>query len=329
MRKLIWIMVLAALAWSAWWFIGAAALRRGIDAAVDEMRASGWQVAIEDRRVRGFPNRFDTTLVAPSLTETGSDITWSAPFVQVLALSYRPNRVIVAFPDEQRVEGPFGTARIATERARGSVTLAPEPSLALDHSEFVVDDLAIESGARLSLDELLFATRRPPGDASGRTHNIGITISGLDLPETVAAALGGDAGRIGYANLDATASFARPIDRTVLSEGMPRPQAIAVDRLDVNWGEIGLSGSGALEIGADGRLTGVLDLELENWRRALDLLARIGVVPPEQLSIMTRGLGFMTGLSDDPETLSAPLAFRDGRMFLGPVPLGPAPRLPL
>lgn len=327
MRRLIWIVLLAALAWSAWWLIGAAALRRGIDTAVEEMRASGWQVALEERRVRGFPNRFDTTLLAPSLTDPARGITWSAPFAQVLALSYRPNRVIVAFPDEQTVEGPFGTVRIGTERARGSVTLAPEPSLALDHSEFVVDDLAIENGGRLGVGELLFATRRPPGDDTGRAHNIGITIRRFDLPEAIATALGGGADRIGYANFDATATFPRPIDRGVLSEGMPRPETIAIDRFDVEWGDVGLSGSGTLEVGADGRLTGALDFDLENWRRTLDLLAQVGIVPPGQLPALTRGLDFVTGLSGDPDTLSAPLVFRDGQVFLGPVALGPAPRL--
>lgn len=330
MRRLIWIVVLAALAWSAWWFVGAAALRRGIDAAVDEMRASGWQVALEERRVRGFPNRFDTTLLAPSLTDPARGITWSAPFVQVLALSYRPNKVIVAFAEEQTVEGPFGTVRIATERARGSVTLSPEPSLALRHSEFVIDELVAESGERLRIGELLFATRQAPGEDNGRVHDLGITIRDLSLPGTVAAALGGaSADRIGYAHLNATARFARPIDRTALSDRMPRLEAIMLHRLTVDWGEVDLSGSGALEVGTGGLLTGALDLEFENWRRALDQLARLGVVPREQLGTLTRGLGLLTGLSNDPETLSAPLAFREGRMFLGPVPLGPAPRLAL
>lgn len=329
MRRLIWIVAVAALAWSAWWFVGAAALRRGIDAAVDEMRASGWQVAIEERRVRGFPNRFDTTLLAPSVTVPEGGVTWATPFVQVLALSYRPNKLVVAFPNEQIIDGSFGTMRIATDRARGSVTLATEPSLALDHSEFVLNTLVVESGARLSLDELLVATRRPPGDDSGRRHNIGITIRGLDLPETLAEAPGRDDERIGYANLDATADFTDPIDRTMLSEGIPRLEAIAIDRLDVDWGEVGLSASGTLEVAEDGRLAGVLDLDFDNWRRTLDLLARMGVIPSEQRSTLERGLGFVTGLSSDPDTLSAPLAFRDGQMFLGPVALGPAPRLSL
>jgi hypothetical protein len=38
-------------------------------------------------------------------------------------------------------------------------------------------------------------------------------------------------------------------------------------------------------------------------------------------------LGVVAGLSGDPEVIDAELGFSNGRMFLGPLPLGRAPRL--
>lgn len=328
MRKLIWIVLVAAIAWSIWWFVGAAALRRGIDAAFDEMRQAGWEVSLEERYVRGFPNRFDTTIVGPDITDPSEDTVWRAPFVQILALSYRPNRVIVAFPETQELVTPLGSFDIDTASARGSVTLAPSPDLPLEHSEFVVTDMTIAGAAEAGLGELLFATRRPPANDDGRAHNIGVTIRAFDLPARISSRLDTpEEARIDHATLDATAFFPRVIDRSILSEGMPIPDRIEIDRLVIDWNEVSLSGSGMIEVAPDGQLSGGIDVEVSNWRGALSILARIGILPAAQLSSAEQGIGLLTRLGEDPDVFAAPLRFEEGRMFLGPLPLGSAPRL--
>ena len=51
---------------------------------------------------------------------------------------------------------------------------------------------------------------------------------------------------------------------------------------------------------------------------------------PEQMRGTIEGLlGVVAGLSGDPEVIDAELTFSDGRTFLGPLPVGPAPRLTL
>jgi hypothetical protein len=52
-------------------------------------------------------------------------------------------------------------------------------------------------------------------------------------------------------------------------------------------------------------------------------------VPESLLGTLESGLTLMAQMSGNPETLDVPLTFRNGRILLGPIPIGPAPILRL
>ncbi|SPJ24485.1 DUF2125 domain-containing protein [Palleronia abyssalis] len=327
MRLLTILVIILALGWTGYWFVGAQALESAIRSAINEAREGGIEVDTASLEVAGFPNRFDTMIEQPQVHFPSSGITWSAPFLQILALSYRPNQVIIALPDTQELTGPFGAAAIDTDRARASATFSPSPSLPLDHANLVVEDLLISSAGRdLSAKRLLAATRIPEGAEDGRVQNIGITLDDVKLPDTLARQLGG-AATIDGANLNATLTLDRPIDRDTYQGGEVRIEAINIETLDIDWGDVGLDASGDLQVGADGYLAGELSVALNNWPRALELAATAGLIPQDQASQARQGLSLLSGLSGAGNRIEVPLSFRDGRIFMGPVPLGPAPRL--
>jgi hypothetical protein len=53
----------------------------------------------------------------------------------------------------------------------------------------------------------------------------------------------------------------------------------------------------------------------------------MGWVTQDQAGVLARGFASLAQAGGDPDVLTLPLRARDGRLSLGPVPLGPAPRL--
>ncbi|WOI56965.1 DUF2125 domain-containing protein [Palleronia sp. LCG004] len=326
MRKVILVVVAAAIVWSGYWFVGAAALDRGIDAALDELRAEGWRIEAADRGISGFPNRFDTSFDALEIQAPDGD-RLTMPFFQILALSYKPNEIIAIFPPEISLDRGGQVVRLTNEDARGSVTFRTSPDLPLDHSAFVIEDLLIESdGIDFSMDELRFATRIPPGAPDARHQNIGLSATGIVLPEQIGRRIEATGlGPIEVLRVDATLDFAAPIDRHALGN-QPRIDKIDLHDLALDWGGIGLDGEGLIEIGADGLPMGDIDLTLENVDRAIEVAVAAGLIPGNRAAMITQGLSFLGG-SGTEGRVTLPLRFADGDMMLGPIPLGPAPRI--
>jgi hypothetical protein len=72
---------------------------------------------------------------------------------------------------------------------------------------------------------------------------------------------------------------------------------------------------------------GALAIRAENWREMVAMAVRAGLIPEQMQGTFEGLLGVVAGLSGDPEVIDADLSFSNGRMFLGPLPVGPAPRL--
>ncbi len=92
-------------------------------------------------------------------------------------------------------------------------------------------------------------------------------------------------------------------------------------------GHHGARGRGDLTVDPDGIPTGRVDIRAVNWREMLEVLSGADLVPMSILPTIERGLEILAGLSGNPNTIDAALGFQNGFMSLGPVPLGPAPRL--
>ena len=123
MRKLLWLVLIAAFAWSAYWFIGARTSERAMIGWLEDRRAEGWQVEYSDLSLRGYPNRFDTTLTDLVLTDPETGVSWRAPFFQIFALSYQPKHLIAVWPNEQTIATPYQTISITSEKMSASLVI--------------------------------------------------------------------------------------------------------------------------------------------------------------------------------------------------------------
>ncbi|MCL4190003.1 MAG: DUF2125 domain-containing protein [Rhodobacteraceae bacterium] len=329
MRWLLGAVVVACTLWGGYWFAGAAALKRAAGEAFAGAAAGGLRATHAGLAVNGFPNRFDLTATAPELAHPLAGIGWSAPFFQVLALSYQPNHVIAVWPASQVVELAGERVEVTSGQMRASLVVTPGTALALDRTAFVAEEVELSGagGWRARLADVRLALRAAPGD--GARYDLGVALIGLapgaglrdrlDPGQRLPAAAEAVA-------LDVEIALDAPLDRHALQGPPPRPRRIVLREARAVWGGMALTASGSLHIGLDGLAEGRIDIAADDWEGLLALAVRAGLVAERVAPTYARALAAMDEGSADGR-LEVPLVMSGGRMRLGPLVLGPAPRL--
>jgi hypothetical protein len=329
MRTLLAIVVLAALGWSAWWWFNASMRERALERWLADRRADGWQAEAADLRVTGFPNRVDTIVTDLHLADPEAGWSWHAAEFQILSLTWAPHRFIVALPGVQAFSTPYETLTTTSDLLRGSVAFRPNTRLELDHSTFEIEGMQVASdlGWTAEIGKAILATRQAEGRPFG--HDIAFDADSILLPEALVARAGGVLpAAIGPVEVDTTATFDRAWDRPSVEGENPELVGIDVRRLSLDWGDLALTGNGSVTADAEGLASGNLDLEARNWRAMLDLAERTGALPSGVAAAIRAGLGLFASFGGaGGDMLGVPLSFEDGRTRLGPVAIGPAPRL--
>lgn len=328
MRALIWITLVVAALWGGYWFTAS----RAVDGAVEDWFAAqeaGGMIAEKSAlTVAGFPNRIDVTAENLYLADPGSGIGWRTPFAQVFSMTWKPWHLIAALPTDQKIELPDQVVTLEGEGIMASLELHPGPALALNRTRAEAGQLRLTStaGWQVAADKIAAATDE---DATlANTHRLGLRVEGF-VPDAgfLARIIGSDLpGRIERANLDAFASFSAPIDRHA---GETRPQLTELDlrELRLDWGSLQISGRGTLRPDAAGLAEGEIAFRIQGWRRMMPVLVALGAITEGQAQALERGLAALIAPGADPEVLDLSLRAGSGRMSLGPLPLGPAPRL--
>lgn len=334
MRALLAVILLAALGWSGYWVIASSGMKTGLRQWFDARRAEGWVAETSGITVLGFPNRIDATLSEVALADPETGLAWEAEFLQLLALSYRPNHVIAVWPPEQRLATPHDKYDLASTDMRASLILAPNADLTLERLTLTAENLTItRAGERDSteLSKLSLAAKRSAVDPAP-SYRLGLAVDGvspalpwrlkIDPGETLPKAL--DA-----LSVDMTVTFDAPWDRYSIERARPQPRRIKLRLAEARWGRLELLLAGDLTVDEAGRPTGSLTVKARNWREIVDLGVASGLLPKGLARSLRDGLGLMSQLAGNPNTLDLPLDFARGRVFLGPVPLGAAPELRL
>ena len=332
MKRLLIVITVAATLWAGYWWIGASGVRAGFSSWFEARRAEGWVAETTGISVRGFPNRFDTTFADIRLADPETGWAWDAPFLQLFALSYRPNHVIAAWPTSQSLATPYQKFDITSVQMQASAVLGPSADLPLQRANLVADTLAItdEGGETTAMTALRLAVERVTPD--GSTYHLGWAAD--NLAPARAARLRLDAGgqlpqTLSAFRADIEATFDRPWDRSALEDARPQPTSLVVKLAEARWGDLELAVAGALDIDSAGRATGQMTVKARNWRDILAMARASGQLPDGLAGQLETGLSMLSQLSGNSQTLDVPLDFRSGRVFLGPVPLGRAPRLVL
>lgn len=328
LRKLIWIVVIALVAWGGYWFAGSVALDRTLRAWFDERRAEGWVAEYSDLRVRGFPNRFDTTFTDLELADPDTGLAWSMPFFQILALSYQPNHVIAVWPNEQRISTPAERLTVTSSKMQASVVVAPGASLALERSTLVAEVVGVASTAdwQAGAEEVRLATRRVP--ESENTYDIaveGLEVQLADPFKRRLDPLGALPAEVSTLRVATEIAFDAPWDRFAIERARPQPVAIEIEDLTAVWGDLELRAAGSMTLDAVGLPTGQITVKAVNWQEMVDIAVASGALPEGSRASVENALSLLAGMSGPANTIDAPFALRSGRLFFGPLPLGRVP----
>ena len=162
------------------------------------------------------------------------------------------------------------------------------------------------------------------------TYRIGTELSGLKLPETLDRLLNRSGvlpEQVETLRLDAQLGFTAPWDLRAIEEARPQITDVALSDLSLMWGEVLFQATGDLVVDTAGRPEGEISIRAVEWERMLEMAVAGGVLDPGLARSVERGLNLLAGLSGRSDTLDATLTFSNGLMRLGPVPIGPAPRL--
>lgn len=322
----------AALLGALGWFLWAQGTQRVVADWLDARAAEGWLVNYEALDVTGFPAEFRTVLEGLELADPDTGWVWTLPRLDLVQPVFRPGELRAVWPAEQRLASPYERLTVSSAAMTSDLELQPAAHYALDLSDTQLEEVSVESSAgwRMALGQghltmarregtdasyaVSFAARdlAPPARARAQLDPAGV------LPETVSV--------LGY---EAVMDFDRPWDLRAIEERRPQPVRIDLGELQAVWGGLLLRAAGEIEVSDTGVPEGEIAVRAENWRDMVELAVNGGVIPERMRGTVEGLLGVVAGLSGDPEVIDATLGFSDGRVFLGPLPLGPAPRLVL
>ena len=321
--------VLAVLGAAAWFF-WAQTTQRVVTAWLDARADEGWYVNYEAVDVTGFPTSFRTEFDTLELADPDTGWLWTLPSLTLESEALRPDRIRATWPNEQGLASPV--ERLSIEAAEMSTILDVQPraNFALDASETVLTDIVLvsDAGWRMALPEAQLNMIREEGEDA--VYDVTFSARDLAPPRPTRQQLdprGLLPDTIETLNYSASMAFDRPWDLRAIEDRRPQITVLDLREMNVVWGGLILRAAGDVTVDAAGVPEGAIAIRAENWREMVAMAVRAGFVPPQMQGTIEGILGVVAGLSGDPEVIDADLSFSNGSVFLGPLPIGPAPRL--
>lgn len=328
-RLIVAILAVAGL-WMAWWAFGSVAHEKTLETWLEDRRADGWVADVGSLDVKGFPNRFDTTIRDVMLADPETGIAWESSFVKFLSLAYKPYQVIVVPPENHIFSTPYQSISISHKNTKASVFMEPSTSLSLESGRLVTEDLTLRSseGWNVKMEQGRFALEQVE-DVSA-AYRLGLELLEL-LPARATRQLLDPTGilpeRIAQLRVDADLGFTDNWDRRAIEVARPQLTDLDLRELTARWGEVTFRATGDLVLDPQGVPEGRIAVRAVEWRRMLDMAVSSGILLEDFVPALESALGLMAGLSGNPDALDADLVFENGAMSFGLIPLGPAPRI--
>jgi hypothetical protein len=321
------LLLVGVAAWSAGWVWLSRETGRRLDLAADQVRRSGYELTWKDRRVSGYPFRLDvnfTELRARDPSGWGLNI----PRLETEAWAYAPGHWVLAAPQGLAIVRPLG----GPVEMRGELIHASlhdfdrrPPSFSFEGAK-----LTFQPGpgalpfALAGADHVELHLRPGPDDQGAvlfKVDNGKAQLSGLF------ARMAGDkpVSMVFDAILTGMSGFQGGDWPTAAHAWAHAGGQIQVRQAGVTAGQAVIGAQpGTLRVGDDGRLQGGLEVSLRQAPQALTAMAETGVIPPETAIAATAVAAARAGPGD---VARATLTFQAGQTTLGPVAIGPAPRV--
>lgn len=330
-RRYVWLASLVGLVialWSTYWAIGRGMAEDLLHNAVAVARAEGGEIGCGAERFGGYPFKFELAC-APLTLADATGLTATAAGLRAVALAYNPGHLILEadapldlaglaapLPGKPGLQVTWTLAQASGRLggdglARADVALSAPRVLLVAAPDDPAPVTALEAG-QASLH--LRASPDAPGDADLAASAAELVLPGAPRPlaASLTLRLAGGAALLQGAPTDLRALLS--------AEG-----ALRVTSLAVRGPDFALSGEGSLNLDDKGRLAGDLPLTVtgaEHLPQALAPLFPAGSNAATALAGAILAFGRPATLDGAP-AVTVPLAFRDGVVRVGLVPIAP------
>ena len=328
-RVLFGCLILGALAWTGWWYAVALGQEKALEAWFADRAKAGWQAEHGEIELTGFPLRLERRIPEIRLADPEAGWAWAAPFLEIGSGPVNPTHFEVDWPGTQNFAVPGESVEIASDAMGARLAVRPETALRL--VEASVETAGLGISARSGWDAAAAAVEaRVAARVNDAGYEVALRAERVTMPRPLMARIDplGMAGReLDRLVVEGAAVFTRPLDREVVEEGRIGLVAADIRRADLQWGEIRLAVEGDIRVDEDGYPEGELDVTARHWREIVKMARRSGAIGGDMADAIMSALELVAMLGGDSERLDATLTLEDGRVWLGPVALGDAPRL--
>jgi hypothetical protein len=320
------LLLVGFIAWSVFWFWARTQVQTRMDAAVADLGRAGYQISWSHRGIGGYPFRMDVTLKDARVREPSG---WGleTPLLEGEAYAYAPTHWMFATPSGLTFVRPLGGPVVVTGKGlRASLSGFDKrpPSFDFQGEGLTFQPAAGAEPFALTAAALVeFHLRAGPDDQGG----VFAQLTGGK------ARLSGLLGRIAN-DKPVAITWNSTLSRMSAFSGADWPDTVGrwsdagglmtVRDAQLTAGEVLVqTKAGTLGAGRDGRLTGSLPLTLRQAPKALGAMAAAGALPYD-----TAGAASTVAQARQAGDLAhAALYFEAGQATLGPVAIGPAPRV--
>ena len=330
MKQIVRLLVVLAVLWSAWWLGTGYMTRSAVSQWFATQADEGWQAEFSSISTTGYPIWNRTRIAYPTLADPQTGVAWRADWLGLESRATQPGEQLLVFPETAQRLSYFDQSLALTVNSM-QARLHVDPKAQLQVFDLGLGTMAwqvsgeagtIASGDGIALTMTQGAVAEVY-DINAKVENLTIAQSARSLiriPDALPDA-------VETLQLDMTVQFTRPWDLTALSENRPQPTVIKLSLAEARWGELQLLAAGQVDLNAQGIPTGTLTVKAENWRQMLALAVETGALPAELTRPTEQTLRTLARLGGNPDALDIKLTFQNGRMSVGILPLGPAPRI--
>lgn len=327
--------LIVLIAWSVWWFLLAGQVRSQLDQRVDAMRAGGWDVTYTELGTSGWP--FRVRLGAGNVSITApSGLAVAAPELAAEANAWNPDKWVLVV-DEGLVLTRPGKGKVAVRgqfiraSVHGLTQRWPNVAVEMAKPEFTSHEGAeVFPISRAEKAELYLRPHLAPAGSPGVDTSVDVLFRLIDAEGRPGGPVEGMA-----RNGKLTAQIETVIEDADQLQGADAAGVFAAwtragGRFTAVRGELSAGESRAtlssevLSANADGRLQGAVSLQAVKPMAAIAGLARSGSGSVNRVG--AAGAAAATAVRGD-DDMALELTFRDGRTFLGPFAIVPAPKL--
>jgi hypothetical protein len=323
------LVLLAVIAYAAYWHYVAGMLRDQLAPWAESRAAEGYVVHWDDARIGGFPGsfRFDFTNLSFG-TLRPLPATLNAASASARALPWNLKHWEFTAPGGARLVEPSETAGFAARRVDGAVDVEGRTIGSLDLTAVDLSGIGLAQGARIA-DATAHIELPPTPPQSHSDTAIGMALQVNQA--TLRVAVPGLGNTLSALSFTAQIKGALPPGPFVaaLSRWRDDGGTIELQSLRLRWGSLQVDASGTLALDNALQPEGAFSTVITGQDAAVDVAVMTGALKPDNAGAAKAVLGLLSRPNAKGEkTITLPMTIENEQLYLGPAKLANIPPIP-